>query len=124
MARQRLTVGKDAVISVIPKHVHPSVLTQTKYPYLDKGHRLENCRVLCQEVKNACQKDQLCLIFNNEAFAADDVLLELYVVKNRCKIVTEGPRDLFFTKPKDEERIEPQCIKYQLMFSTQFLMPW
>ena len=53
----------------------------------------------------------MCLIFNNEAFAADDVILKLYVVKNHCKIVTKGPRNLFFTKPEDEEWIELQVGK-------------
>ena len=104
-------MGKDAIISEITKHVYPSVLIRTKFPNLDKEHRLENCGVLHQEVKNVHQKDQLCLICNNKIFAADDVLLKLYVIKNHCKFVTEGPRDLFYTEPENEERIELQCIE-------------
>jgi len=86
-------IGKDAVISVNYKYVHPSEHVRRLYPNPVSGERLTNCVVLRQEVKQIRKKQQLAIVFTCR-HAFDDQ--ELYAVKRWIRVDTEGHPDFFF----------------------------
>lgn len=99
MPRSTLTMGKDALISVLSNKVHPSALIREKWPNPVRGHRL-NGKVIRQETKVIARRQQLALVFACEEVVGDEgEPLELHCVPHWCRIIEEGPSDFFFTAP-------------------------
>ena len=90
--RSILRRGKDAVVSILLKFIHPSEHIRAKFPNQVNGQRLDGCCVLRREVKNIRKTDQLSLVVTHEAFPG----VELYCVERYAKVTREGPPDYFF----------------------------
>jgi len=106
MARQKKTLGKDAVVSVLLKYVHPSEHIRNKYNNLLPNQALQNCTVLRQEVKRISGRNQLAIVVRHPEFMDGDSPIELYASKRWFRIQEEGPADFFFTAPNDTNNVE------------------
>ena len=84
--------GKDAIVSILLKYIHPSEHIRAAYPNQGNGQRLDGCRVLRREVKKIRRADQLAIVVRHDAFPD----IELYCVERYAKVTTEGPPDYFF----------------------------
>ena len=84
--------GKDAIVSILLKYIHPSEHIRASHPNPGNGQRLDGCSVIRREVKKVRRTDQLCLIVSHEAYPG----VELYCVERYAKVTTEGPADYFF----------------------------
>ena len=70
------------VVSALMRFIHPSEHIWNKYPNPLPSQHLENCKMICQEVKNVSQRDQLTLVMHHEEFKhADGTFIELYTIK-------------------------------------------
>ena len=93
-------MGKNAVVSIPIKYLHPSQHIRNAFPNPLHRQRLENCTVLRQEEKKINRRDQLAVVVKHDDFTDDDNNhIELYAVSRWFKVTTEGPSDLFFHAP-------------------------
>jgi len=122
MARRKKTLGKDAVVSVLLKYVHPSEHIRNKFVNPLPNQVLQNCTVLRQEVKKIHARNQLAIVIRHPEFMDGDSPIELYATKRWFKIQEEGPADFFFTQPaatantevpEEEEQEMPAAILEQ-----------
>jgi len=100
MAHWKKTLGKDAIVSVLLKYVHPSEHIRNKYINPLPNQALQNCTVLRQEVKKIHGRNQLAIVVRHPKFMDGDSLIDLYATKRWFKIQEEGPADFFFTQPR------------------------
>eukprot|EP00558_Chaetoceros_sp_UNC1202_P011610 CAMPEP_0197239642 /NCGR_PEP_ID=MMETSP1429-20130617/6090_1 /TAXON_ID=49237 /ORGANISM="Chaetoceros sp., Strain UNC1202" /LENGTH=130 /DNA_ID=CAMNT_0042699097 /DNA_START=153 /DNA_END=541 /DNA_ORIENTATION=- len=84
--------GKDAIVSILTKYIHPSEHIRAAYPNPGNGQRLDGCCVLRREVKKIRRSEQLALVVTHESFPG----VELYCVERYAKVTTEAPPDYFF----------------------------
>ena len=84
--------GKDAIVSILLKYIHPSEHIRAAYPNQGNGQRLDGCCVLRREVKKIRRTDQLAIVVSHESFPNT----ELYCVERYAKVTTEGPADYLF----------------------------
>ena len=88
-------MGKDALISILSKYIHPSALIRKHWPNPMTGHRL-NCKVIRQEMKILSRKKQLVVVFSSaEVTDHKGNQLELHATPHWCKMIEEGPEDYF-----------------------------
>jgi len=102
-----LHLGEGAAISVLIKYVHPTATVREAQENELHGERLENCRVLRQEMKKIRNRNQLAVIFHHDVFGAGT---ELYCAKRWAKVTAEGDPSLYFNasdEPEEEEEAEP-----------------
>ena len=86
--------------------VHPPIRAY-KYPNPLPSQHLENCTMICQEVKNVPRRDQLTLVMHHEEFKhADGTFIELYTVKRYWKVHQSGHLDYFFNRVQPEQKNE------------------
>ena len=97
--------GKDAIVSILLKYIHPSEHIRTSHPNPGNGQRLDGCSVIRREVKKVRRSDQLCLIVSHEAYPG----VELYCVERYTKVTTEGPADYFFDNVVVEAVVEGEA---------------
>ena len=63
--------------------------------------------MICQEVKNVSQRDQVTLIMHHEEFKhADDTFIKLYTVKRYWKVHQSGHLDYFFDRVQNQQENE------------------
>lgn len=101
-----MRIGKDALISVLARFVHPSKHIRDKYPNTWKDERLQNCRVTAQGKKVVNRKEQLCFLFENDDFPG----IELYATQRYCKLEVAGPSDLLFDNASFTAVVEGQEV--------------
>ena len=101
-----MKIGKDALISVLARFVHPSKHIRDKYPNTWKDERLQNCRVTAQGKKVVNRKEQLCFLFENDDFPG----IELYATQRYCKLEVAGPSDLLFDNASFTAVVEGQEV--------------
>jgi len=107
MAPQQLTLGKDAVVAIDLRYIHPSELIRNKFPNRQQGDRLENCRVTGLESLKVNKKEQLVVTFHHDDFKDDNgSFSKLYAVKRWAKVTSEGPPEFFFTGTQGQEAAE------------------
>jgi hypothetical protein len=90
MAPRIKTLGKDAIISVLSKFIHPSEHIRKAFLNPEKGHRLEGCQVIRQEVKTINRKEQLAVVFHHPEFSSNGDPIDLYAVQKYCKIIVKS----------------------------------
>lgn len=100
MASMKMTMGKDATISVLSNKVHPSELIRKKWPNPIEGNRIVG-KVLRQQMKIINRKPVNALVFKSPSIVdSDGTEMELHSVPRWCKLVSEGPAEYFFTVPQ------------------------
>ena len=104
--RNKLTMGKGAVITALCRTIHPSKHTRKKYPNMERGQRIKNAVVFCCKMKKIRQKEERCIIFNHQDFCDGDAPIKLYSLDQWCRIITKSARHLFFSDGPLEERVE------------------
>ena len=101
-------MGKDAIVSVLAKFVHPSEHIRRVHPNATATLRIENLRVVRLDRKKVRRKDQAVVVFVSDAYAVESGdVPELYAIPRYCNIVTEGPREDFFVQADPEENPGP-----------------
>jgi len=97
MPRCKLVLGKDAVVCVLLRYLHPSEHILAKFNNPTVGQKLENCTVLWQEVKKISHCDQLAVVLCHNDFKNGDNYIMLHAAVWWVQAVHEGPPDFFFT---------------------------
>ena len=65
--------------------------------------------MICQEVKNVSQRDQLTLVMHHEEFKhANDTVIELYTIKRYWKVHQLGHPDYFFNRVQNQQENEAE----------------
>ena len=105
MARSaKKTMGKDAVVSILTKYLHPSRYIREKFPNATSNHRLNGLVVLRMEHKLVSRKQQLTIVVRSEKFKDDEGrFIELHAVPRWFKVEQEGPDMYFFEKQGEHE---------------------
>jgi len=125
MAPQKKMLGKDAIVLVLLKYVHPSEHIRYKYINPLPNQVLQNCRVLCQEVKKIHGRNQLSIVVHHPKFMDGDSPIELYATKQWFKIQEEGPVDFFFTQPRATVNVEvPEAEEEEMLASILEQAEW
>jgi len=97
MPTPKMTMGVGAAVSIRVRYLHPSLVIRNFYPNQQHGQRLENCRVIRQEVKKINRKDKLAIIVKHDDFKNGEEHVELHAIPRWFKVTAEGNPDLFFT---------------------------
>ena len=92
----KLTMGREVVVSCLISRIHPSALMGARYLNTEPQMRLSNAVVCQKQVKNISQRDQMVIIFVHDDFKEDEMMMELYAVEHFVKVEHEGPSDFFF----------------------------
>ena len=96
----KLTMGKDAIVSILAKFIHPSEHIRRAYTNLENNQRVENLQVVRRGIAKISRKDKAAIFFVSDAFkTSDGELIELYAVPRYVVIKEEGPEYLFFENP-------------------------
>ena len=68
----------------------------------------QNLAIYHQEVQNVQRRKQLCFVLRNARYFADNgtTSLEVYSVRQNCKLVSEVPRELVFQAAEVVETVE------------------
>jgi len=112
MVHCKKTLGKDAIVSMLLRYIHPSEHVRSKYTNPLPNQSLENFTVLHQEVKKISGRNQLAIIICHPDFMDGDTPIELYAMKRWFKVQEEGPADFFFTVPAGMDNTEvPERIE-------------
>ena len=99
MPRHRKQFGVGATVSCNTRRLHPSAIILNRVPgvAIPINHVTQDLVIVRQEVKNVRRRDQLCFILRHALYVGDDgTPLEVYSVRHNCKLVSEGPPELFF----------------------------
>ena len=56
MTRNKLTVGKGVVVTVLCHTINPSKHIKKKCPNIERGQRLKNEVIICREMNKICPK--------------------------------------------------------------------
>jgi hypothetical protein len=98
MARKnKLKLGKDAVVSVLAKYIHPSEHIRRVHRNAVATLRIENLTVLRQDKRRINRKEKDVVVFVSEAYRTSVTEVpELYAVVRYVSVITEGPREHFF----------------------------
>ena len=81
MPRSLKSTGKGATVFIQSNYAHPSEHIRAKVVNPDKGHKLQSCIFLRQEVKKISGKDQLVVVVTHPDFKSGDDMIELHSVK-------------------------------------------
>ena len=93
------SMGKGATVSIQIKYVYPYEHIRQKFINPQKGHKLQNCIVLRQEVKTVSRKYQLTVVVTHPDFKSGDDIIELHAVKRWFVVGEQGNKDYFFDVP-------------------------
>ena len=96
MVRGKKTMGKDAVVSVLAKYLHPSKYIRDKWPNNWAHQRVAGLVVVRQEEKVVSRRKQLAIVVHSEQFKEGDEFIELHAVPHWVRIDEEGPSEYFF----------------------------
>ena len=103
MPRSAKTMGRDAIVSVLAKFIHPSEHIRKAYPNANAQLRIDGLLVLRMESKKVSRRNQLCVIFVSQ-FIKDSSgnHIELYCVKRYARVESEGSSEFFFDSVNEE----------------------
>ena len=76
MTRNKLKIGKGAVVTVLCHTIHPSKYTRKKYPNMERVQKLKNVVVIRRKMKKIRKKEAGCIIFAHLDFRDDDALID------------------------------------------------
>ena len=99
MTRKKKTMGKDAVVSILTKYLHPSKYIRDKWPNAAANHRLSGLVVLRTEPKIVSRRQQLTVVVRSEEFKNGDDYIELHAVPRWFIVDEEGP-PMYFLKTR------------------------
>ena len=74
-------MGKRYIFSIQSKYVRPYEHIREKFINPEKGHKLQNCIILRQEVRKISRKDKLTLVVTRPDFKSSDDMINLHAVK-------------------------------------------
>jgi len=93
----KLTMGKGARVAILIRYLHPKKFISERFMNPQPNQKLENCTVICQEVKKVSGKQQLTIIVIHDKLKTNDQHVEMHVVPWWGHIMAEGLPDFFFT---------------------------
>ena len=96
MPTSKLQLGKEAVIWVKLKFIHPSAIIREAFPNTISTGKLEDCVVLRQDTKKINRREKLLVVFTHPRLNQGENPTELYCVKRYAHVTTEGPKDYLF----------------------------
>ena len=104
--KKKNNIGKDAVVSIFTKYLHPSKLVKQKFPNAKTNHRLSGLKVVRLEQKIVSRRPQLAVVVVHDDFKSDGESIELHAVPRWFRVDEEGPKEYFFESTG--ERKEPE----------------
>ena len=103
MPRSAKTMGRDAIVSVMAKYIHPSEHIRKAYPNANAQLRIDGLLVLRMESKKVSRRNQLCVIFVSQLIKdSSGNNIELYCVKRYARVECKGLSKFFFDSVNEE----------------------
>ena len=104
MTRRKKVLGKDAVVSVLAKYLHPSSLIREQYPNRVATLRIEGLVVIRQDSKVVTRRLQDVIVMKHEDFKENDEYIELHSLPRWLKVQQAPPQPF----PEGAEAVEEQ----------------
>ena len=75
--KQKLTMGKGAIVSYLSKYIHPSLWVRNHHLNIGKGHQIEGMTVLQRELKKIRGKQVMAIVVTAPGTVDDADMTEL-----------------------------------------------